>query len=273
MFHGKNVLITGASRGLGRAFAFELAARGARPIVLARSGNALRDVANEIQQRHAGTQVEVIVADLAAPDGPHQALQGLQDRGIAIDLLINNAAIGTQGAFLSRSLTSQLRSVAVNVAGLLAVTHPIAADMAARGSGGIIFITSGAAFAPMAYLASYGATKAFQLYLSEALAEELRGTGVHVMGAHVPDMQTSFGEGSTAPIAAWAEKPELIAAQTLDDYARGRAASYPGRAVNRALTWPSRLVPRTTSARLSASFARKRGLNQVTESDRPTLAG
>jgi len=265
MYERKSALVTGASRGLGRAFAFELAKRGARPILLARSAGALVEVAKEIQERHGGPAPEVVAADLAAPNGAEQVVRRLWDLGRTVDLLINNAAIGTQGSFLARELEPQLRSVAVNARSLLALTHPVAADMVARGSGGIIVVTSGVAFSPMGYLASYGATKAFQLYFTEALAEELRGTGVRVMGAHVGNMDTTFGEGATAPVAPKADQPSEVATRALDDFARGRAASYPGSVMNRVLTWPSRVLPRVMVARVATAYARKRGLDKVVE--------
>ncbi|WP_250009228.1 SDR family oxidoreductase [Actinoplanes sp. M2I2] len=265
MFDGKTALVTGASRGLGREFALELARRGARPVLLARSAGPLRELADEIRERHGGPAPEVLVADLTAPDGPEQVLRQLHDRGLAVDLLVNNAAIGAQGPFLSRSLGPQLQSVGLNVTSLLTLTHTIAADMVARGSGGIIVVTSGAAFTPMGYLASYGATKAFQLYFTEALAQELQGTGVRVMGAHPGDMETSFGEGVTAPIDPNADKPAVVAAQILDDYARNRAASYPGKTLNRVLTWPARVLPRVTVARLGTAYSRRRGLDKLAD--------
>ncbi|WP_198942825.1 SDR family NAD(P)-dependent oxidoreductase [Actinophytocola xanthii] len=257
--------MTGASRGLGRAFALDLAQRGARLVLLARSAGTLRQVAEEIRERTGGAAPQVIVADLATPDGPKQAVRELKALGVPLDLLVNNAAIGTQGSFLARDLEPQLRAVAVNAGGMLALTHPIAADMVARGSGGIIVVTSGAAFSPMGYLASYGATKAFQLYFTEALAEELRGTGIQVMGAHVSNMDTTFGEGPTAAVDPKADQPSDVAARVLDDFARGRAASYPGSFMNRVLTWPSRVLPRVTVARVATAYARKRGLDKVVE--------
>lgn len=265
MYQGKIALVTGASRGLGRAFAFELSRRDARPILLARSADALGEVAEEIQQRYGGKAPEVVVADLAAPDGPEQVVRRLRDLGRTVDLFISNAGIGTQGPFLARGLEAQLRTVAVNADALLALTHPIAADMVARRSGGIIVVTSGAAFSPMGYLASYGATKAFQVYFTEALAQELRGTGVRAMGAHVGNMDTTWGEGATAPVDPKADQPSDIAARILDDFARGRAASYPGNVMNRFLPWPSRLLPRAAVARLATAYARKRGFDTLVE--------
>jgi short-subunit dehydrogenase len=258
-------LVTGASKGLGRAYALELARRGARVILLARSEAGLRAVAAEIRDRH-GIDPEVITGDLAAPDGPERILRELRDRGLTVDLLLNNAGAGSVGPFLSRPLGPQLSTVGLNISGLLTLTHAIGAEMVARGSGGIINVSSTAAFQPMPYQASYAATKAFVLSFTEALAEELRGTGVHVMAAHPGAVATGFFDGTTAGIdERLADAPAAVATRTLDDYARRRAVSYPGRAVTRVMTWPARLLPRTLVPRLTGGLNRRLRLHEVVD--------
>jgi uncharacterized protein len=277
-FRGVTALVTGASKGLGRAYALELARRGARVILLARSDGDLRELATQIRERHgrpdaervAGDLVapvaEVVAGDLASPDGPERILRELRDRGLTVDLLLNNAGSGSAGPFLGRPIEPQLRSVGLNVGGLLALTHAIGNELVARGSGGIINVSSTAAFQPMPYQASYAATKAFVLSFTEALAEEVRGTGVHVMAAHPGAIATGFFDGTSATIdARAADTPARVAADTLDDYARRRAVSYPGRAMNRALTWPARLLPRTAVARIAGRFNRLHRLHEVVD--------
>ncbi|GAA0623147.1 SDR family NAD(P)-dependent oxidoreductase [Kutzneria viridogrisea] len=265
-YRGVTALVTGASKGLGRAYALELARRGARVILLARSAGDLKRLAAQIREQHGGPDVEVIAADLAAADGPERILRELHDRGLTIDLLLNNAGAGSAGPFLDRPLEPQLSSVGLNVNGLLALTHAIGAELVARGRGGIINVSSTAAFQPMPYQASYAATKAFVLSFTEALAEELRGTGVHVMAAHPGAIATGFFEGTSATInPAIADAPATVAARTLDDYARRRAVSYPGRGVTRAMTWPARLLPRTVVARATGALNRRLGLHEVVD--------
>ncbi|PSK89650.1 hypothetical protein CLV63_12544 [Murinocardiopsis flavida] len=288
-YRGVTALVTGASKGLGRAYALELARRGARVILLARSEGDLRELAAQIRERHgrhgrpgttapdiatSGTAAsdgevaevaEVLVGDLAAPDGPERIVRELHDRGLAVDLLLNNAGAGSAGPFLDRPLQPQLSSIGLNVSGLLALTHAIGTDLVARGSGGIINVSSTAAFQPMPYQASYAATKAFVLSFTEALAEELRGSGVHVMAAHPGAIATGFFDGTSATINAYADTPAAVAARTLDDYARRRPVSYPGRALNRPLTWPARLLPRTTAARVAGGFNRRLRLHEVVD--------
>ncbi|GAA4530843.1 SDR family NAD(P)-dependent oxidoreductase [Amycolatopsis samaneae] len=269
-YRGVTALVTGASKGLGRAYAEELTRRGARVILLARSERDLRELATDLSERYDGPKAEVIAADLTAPDGPERVLAKLRDRGLAVDLLLNNAGMGSAGPFLDRPLAPQLRSVGLNVGGLLALTHALGAEMVARGHGGVVNVSSTAAFQPLPYQASYAATKAFVLSFTEALAEELRGTGVHVMAAHPGPVATGFFDGTSATInPAVADKPEAVAARTLDDYARRRAVSYPGRFVNRALnrtlTWLPRLVPRALVTRTAGALNRKLGLHEVVD--------
>ncbi|MBE8516123.1 SDR family oxidoreductase [Amycolatopsis sp. H6(2020)] len=268
-YHGVTALVTGASKGLGRAYAVELARRGARVILLARSESDLRELAAHIREQGGGPDAEVIVADLAATDGPERVLRELRDRGLTVDLLLNNAGMGSAGPFLGRPLEPQLGSVALNVGGLLALTHAIGAELVARGSGGIINVASTAAFQPMPYQASYAATKAFVLSFTEALAEELRGTGVHVMAAHPGPIATGFFDGTSATIHSVADAPATVAARTLDDYARRRVVSYPGRPVmrvlNRVMTWPARVLPRTTVTRVTGAMNRWQGMHEVVD--------
>ncbi|GAA3124028.1 hypothetical protein GCM10020001_050980 [Nonomuraea salmonea] len=137
--------------------------------------------------------------------------------------------------------------------------------MVARGSGGVINVSSTAAFQPMPYQASYAATKAFVLSFTEALAEELRGTGVHVMAAHPGAIATGFFDGTSATIDPRADTPAAVAARTLDDYARRRPVSYPGSPVNRMMTWPARLLPRTAVARIAGAFNRRQHLHETVD--------
>jgi short-subunit dehydrogenase len=272
-YRGKTALVTGASKGLGRAYALELARRGARLVLLARSETDLRQLAEEIRDVHGEPEPDVVTGDLAAPGGPERILQELRDRGLSVDLLLNNAGAGSTGPFLRRPLGPQLSTVGLNVNGLLTLTHALGADMVARGSGGIINVSSTAAFQPMPFQATYAGTKAFVLSFTEALADELRGTGVHVMAAHPGAVATGFFDGTTATIdARVADTPEYVAARTLDHYARRRPVSYPGRPLTRATTWVARLLPRTAAVRVAGALNRRLGFHEVVDVPRPAAS-
>ncbi|MFE3827608.1 SDR family NAD(P)-dependent oxidoreductase [Streptomyces sp. NPDC059092] len=268
-YRGTTTLVTGASKGLGRAYARELGRRGSHLVLVARSAPALDRLAAEIRTEHQ-VEVQVIGADLADPAAVTALVDALRARGTGVDLLLNNAGMGSIGPFFDRPFDQSLRSVEVNITGLMRMTRLIGEDMLARGSGGIINVGSTAAFQPMPYQASYAATKAFVLFFTEALAVELRSTGVRVMAAHPGATDTGFFDRTTAVMdPRVTDAPEAVAAKTLDDFARGRAASYPGRALHRASTWAARLLPRTTVTGLVARVNRTAGFHDVQD----TIAG
>lgn len=266
-YAGITALVTGASKGLGVAYARELARRGADLVLVARSGDALRQVADEIRKEHR-VEVTTEVADLADPGGVARLIAELDRRGRTIDLLVNNAGAGAIGPFLSSSLRRNVDSVELNAIALMSLTHVLGNRMAERGNGAIINVASTAAFQPMPYQASYAATKAFVLSFTEALAEELRGTGVRVMAAHPGATATRFFDATSATMnPAFTDAPEDVAVRTLDAFAKGAVNSYPGRAINRSATWLSRAFPRTTVARLTGRLNRAMGLHRAKDLD------
>jgi uncharacterized protein len=256
-FRGRTALITGASRGIGRALAEELARRGADLILVARSEPALPQLAA------SGVRVTPIAADLSTAAGAGGLLGELAARGLDVDLLINNAGLGTVGPFLDVPMEAHARAIGLNVTGLTTLTYELGRAMVARGAGGIVNVASTAAFQPMPYQASYAATKAYVLSLTEAFATELRGTGVHVMIAHPGGTDTSFFDDTTVTMnKSLIDRPERVAKDILDDYARRRRASYPGKFANRASTLAARFLPRTTTTAVAGAVNRKLGLSQ-----------
>lgn len=260
-------LVTGASKGLGEAYARELASRGAHLILVARSADALHALADEIRATHS-VRVDVIAADLSDRQGPQRVVDAVDGLALDVDLLVNNAGMGTVGTFFDRPLAPNLQSVDVNVNALVGLVHLLGGRMVQRGRGGIVNIASTAAFQPMPYQASYAATKAFVLSFTEAVAEEVRGTGVRVMAAHPGATATGFFDRTTAVMnPKFTDAPADVAARTLDDFARGRAVSFPGRASQRAGVWVARVLPRTTVTRLTGVLNRRLGFHQVSDLD------
>ncbi|MEK8146638.1 SDR family NAD(P)-dependent oxidoreductase [Streptomyces sp. M10(2022)] len=190
-------VVTGASKGLGEAYARELASRGAHLILVARSADALNTLAGQIRKAHS-VRVDVIAADLSDRRSPQTVVNAIEKLGLDVDLLVNNAGMGSVGPFLGRPLEPNFQSVDVNVTALIGLVHLLGAGMVERGRGGIVNVASTAAFQPMPYQASYAATKAFVLSFTEALAEEVRGTGVRVMAAHPGATATGFFDRTTA---------------------------------------------------------------------------
>ena len=170
------VLITGASSGIGLALARRYAAERYDLVLAARSGPKLADVARELSR----VRVDTIVADLATPEGPAVVGTAVARAAVAVDILINNAGAGLHGPFTQTSLERELELVQLNVASVLELTKRLLPGMLTRRHGHVVNIASVAAFLPGPYQSVYYATKAFVLSFSEALAEELRGTGVGV---------------------------------------------------------------------------------------------
>lgn len=256
-------LVTGASKGLGEAYARDLASRGAHLVLVARSGDALHGLADRIREAHS-VRVDVVAADLSDRRSPQAVVDAVDGLGLDVDLLVNNAGTGAVGPFLRRPLGPTLQSVDVNVTALVGLVHLLGARMVARGHGGIVNVASTAAFQPMPYQASYAATKAFVLSFTEALAEEVRGTGVRVMAAHPGATDTGFFDGTTASMnPRFTDAPADVAAKTLDDFARGAFLSFPGRRSQRAAAFVPRLLPRPAVAGLTGRLNRKLGLRDV----------
>lgn len=173
----ETVLVTGASSGIGRELALCFARDGASLALVARREERLHALAEELGERHR-TTATVLPGDLAEPDGPVRIVRELEARGVAVDVLVNNAGFGARGRFASLDLDRQLAMVQVNVTALMHLTGLLLPGMIERDRGGILNVGSLAGFIPGPRMAVYYATKAFVLSFTEGLAEELRGTGV-----------------------------------------------------------------------------------------------
>jgi hypothetical protein len=185
-------LITGASAGIGLAFAQALAERGYDLIVTARRRVRLEELAAGLRVKHAGIRVEIIVADLAEGAAPEQIAAETARLGMTVELLVNNAGFGTHGRFESIAPDREREEIALNVTALVALTHAFLPAMLERGRGGVINIASTAAFQPVPWMSVYGATKAFVRSFSEALHEEVYARGVRVLALCPGPTATEF---------------------------------------------------------------------------------
>jgi short-subunit dehydrogenase len=183
-------LITGASSGIGAELARVCAAHGHNVVLVARREPELRALAAAVAKEH-GVEARVLTADLADPAAPRAIFQAMA--GANIDLLINNAGFGLRGDFADSDWEIQARMIQVNIAALAHLTRLFLPAMIARGSGRILNVGSTAGFVPGPCMSVYYASKAFVLSFSEALAEELRGTGVAVTDLCPGPTRTGFG--------------------------------------------------------------------------------
>jgi short-subunit dehydrogenase len=191
-YQGKTALITGASSGIGRAFAHALAKRGTSVVLVARSEERLRALATELSERYK-IRAEVIPADLSGEDAIRQVQSEVQQRGLAVDLLVNNAGFATNGYFEALSPERDHKQVMVDVTGVVDLTHAFVPALLERSPGAaIINVASTAAFQPLPYMAVYGASKAFVLSFSQALAEEYRTRGLRVLALCPGATETAF---------------------------------------------------------------------------------
>ena len=224
-------LVTGASAGIGRAFAVALAARGHDLVLVARDGGRLEELGADLTAAH-GIAAEVLAADLLTDDGVTAVATRLGDTDRPVDLLVNNAGFGTYGRFAELPVEREVEEVELNVVALLRLTHAALGAMEQRRAGAILNVASLAAYQPNPISATYGATKAFVHSFTHAVREEARGTGVTVMLVCPGYTHTEFhdraglGE-SEMPEFVW-QSADTVATAALRDLDRGRAVSIPG---------------------------------------------
>jgi short-subunit dehydrogenase len=252
-------LVTGASTGIGRAFATALAARGDDVIVVARDTARLDQLAAQLRNRH-GVEVEVLSADLGIASGVASVEDRLRDDRRPVGLLVNNAGFGTFGKFHELPLEKELEEINLNVVALVRLCRAAIPGMVARGRGGVVNVSSLAGFQPNPHNATYGGTKAYVVSFSQAIHEELRGTGVHVTvvcpGATRTEFQERAGMDSRSiPGFLWMTA-EGVAHAALRANERGRAVCVPG-ALNRASAILSDSLPQSLTRRMAAVVVKR----------------
>lgn len=241
----RRAVVTGASAGIGRAFAERLARDGWDLRIVARSTARLEALAKRLRREH-GTQVAVLTADLTDP-AALRALERRLARDARLELLVNDAGMGDFGAFASRDPDVAEAEIGLNVLAAVRLTHAALRGMLRRDRGAVINVSSTAAFQPFPYAAIYGATKAFLNSFTEALHEELRESAVRVQSlcpglTHTEIFTRAGADVSGLPAFLWME-PEAVVAESLAALERGAVVCVPGFG-NRALASLTRLVPR-----------------------------
>lgn len=249
-------LVTGASSGIGAAFARALAARG-RPLVLvARRRDRLERLAVEL----GGAEAAVALPFDLAQEGAAGRLRDEVERlGLTVGLLVNNAGLGTTGPFASEPPATTAEILAVDVRAAVELTRAFLPGMLARGSGAVVNVVSMSAFQPVPFLATYAASKSFLLSFTESLSEELRGTGVRVQALCPGLVKTEFQRrAGTDKVAFDRTKPqaaELVVEASLRGLEAGRILVIPGWR-DRVLVALQRLLPRALVRRAAAQLFR-----------------
>jgi len=247
----RRALVTGASSGIGAGFVEALARRQWDLVLVARRRERLAEMAKRLRERRE-IEVEIEAADLTEPADLARVVASIE--ASVPDLLVNNAGMGSLGEFAGLDPAREMAQVQLNVAAPLRLSRAALPGMIARGHGSIINVSSLAGFQPIPFNATYGATKAFVLSFSEALHEELRGTGVHVQVLCPGFTRTEFQEqagmdASGVPGFAWMEVDQVVEA-SLHGLERGELLCIPGPA-NRLLAAVQRAAPHALTRRLA----------------------
>ena len=251
-------LITGASTGIGAAFARKLAARGRNVLLVARSEDKLIALCNELG-RLTSIRAQYVALDLQEADAAAQLLEETKKRELEIEMLINNAGFGSMGDFNKLDLDRELEMIQLNIRAVVDLTHRFLGPMRERKRGTIINVASTAAFQAVPYMATYAATKAFVLSFSEALSEENRAHGIHVMALCPGVTETNFFEASKI------DQPPMRTVQTAEEVVDaalrglGRQKSLVVSGWTNWLTMEAeRFVPRSMVTKVAAKALRSR---------------
>jgi len=262
--NGKTALITGASSGLGEAYALKLASIGVKVILVARRADRLRTLADRISAEHGIYAATVLPMDLSARDAASTLANVLKGRGTQIDILINNAGFGKTAEFIKESNKFVADELTVNVQTLVELTHAFLPGMVERKDGIVINVASTAAFQSLPFMAVYGATKAFVLSFTEALWGETRKTGVKVLAVCPGPTATEFfdSNGNSPALGKFIRTSENVIDTTFAALARSNSpASVIDGPLNKLIALTSRFTTRRFSIKLSGTVMKPREKN------------
>ena len=220
-FKDRWALVTGASAGIGAAIARELAGNGAKLILTARRLDRLETLARELGA--LGTEVRIIAADLLDPNAPKRLFEATEGAGISVDILINNAGLGQFGAFARSPIEQELAQVRVNCEAVVHLSRLFIPKMVDRRRGWMLVVASTASFQPIPFFGTYAATKVFDRFFAQALAEEVKEFGVKVTALCPGPTESEFWDVSRANAFKRNIQPtQEVAKLGVDALARGK---------------------------------------------------
>ncbi|HEX9017943.1 MAG TPA: SDR family NAD(P)-dependent oxidoreductase [Anaerolineaceae bacterium] len=254
---GPWALVAGASHGMGAEYADQLAARGLNLVLVARNAGELDALAASLKAAHA-VQVLPLVADLSDPSTPAEIIA--KTDGLEIGLLVYNAAFSAIGTFLEIGIEEHNREIETNIRAPLTLAHHFGKPMVERGHGGLVLMSSLSSVVGSAYIASYTATKAFNMILAEGIWEELRQHGVQVLAScpgatRTPGYLRSLKNGRKGPGISEME-PRDVVAETLAALSRQQPSVVPGTGNRFAAFFMRRVMPRSAAIRMMGSVMR-----------------
>lgn len=258
----RTALVTGASRGIGEAFARSLAGRGCDLVLVARDELRLGELADELKSSQ-GVEVEVLAADLADAAALERVADRLADGERPIDVLVNNAGFGTYGRHHELDVAGEIGMIDTNISALVRLTHAALESMVLRGRGGVLNVSSMGALQPSPTFAVYSATKSFVTNYSQAVREEVKDLGVNVCvlmpGFTRTEFQASAGMESTSQIPDWMwQSADEVAEAGLAALEAGKATVVPG-TMNKAVAALVGVTPDRLTRRVASMVADRTG--------------
>jgi len=253
LLKGKTILITGASSGIGEAFANTLDKLGAKLILTARSKDKLEQMVSSMNNAVS------IPGDLSKKEFPQELYAKVNEMKLKVDILINNAGFGYSGKFLDNSMENYNEMINLNICSLTHLTHLFMKDMLENKSGGIINISSLASFQPIPFFSIYAATKAFVTSFTLSLYEEYRGKNIKILGVCPGYTKTNFNKRAqmnSVPVAGYLMSSQEVVDQSLKAYKKGRFLIINGK-VNRFAKLFTSLLPKKWSLKMASSIIKK----------------
>lgn len=253
-------LITGATGGLGREFAFQLALKGENLVLVGRNEETLAQMARKLKNDYY-VETRTIVKDLSAPNAVEELVAEVKAAGIEVETLVNNAGFGYDAAFIESDLARQSALLQVNCLALMQLCYEFAIPMVERGHGNILNVASIAGFMPGPYMATYYASKAFVQSFSNALHVELEHTGVHVTTLCPGPVNTAFWNNAEAGTIGLAKaemcvEPPYVVKDALVALGKNRMMCVPG-ILAKITVFGSRVLPREMIAHMAMGLQKK----------------
>ena len=256
----QTALITGASNGIGLELARIHAKRGGNLVLVARSQDKLKQLADELRAQYDGIQITVIAQDLTMPQAAQSVFAQTEQLGIQVDILINNAGFGGHGRFFERELAKEQQMIQLNITALTELTHLYLQGMVARRRGKILNVSSTASFMPGPLQAVYYATKAYVTSFSQAVAEEVREFGITVTALCPGAVDTGFvAAGDLQGVGVWknAKSAQSVAEYGYQAMEKGELVAFNEGKLKLALEWVIPLLPRKTVLKMSRTVMEK----------------
>jgi short-subunit dehydrogenase len=249
-FKNTTILITGASSGIGKEFAKQLASKGANLILTARTHSDLINLAEELESEYTNIWIKTIPADLSELNSSRKLVEKINNLGLSVDYLINNAGFGKFCEFSGESFETYHKMLMLNINALVELTHLCLPTMRNKNSGGIINVASIGSFQPLPYQAVYGASKAFVLSFSEALTGELLDTNIRVMALCPGTTESRFMGNANADTSNMNLAPaDKVVSSALTAYAKNRMYTVSGK-INYLVSLIPRLVSRKRTVKI-----------------------